>query len=180
MPCHKKVSVGAKAKWQSGQSTFTHVEEDISEHRSVYNDSGEEEIWSDEDKELDAEHTEESLESIASLQRLYAVFLPQHLKQQNPVSICLCPYFSIYLQVNPQAKKAKISNRSVVYRKDSRTSDWRKRKYWKGASKGCQKLDSLFSVSHQTQKLKTKREADLHIAEKVPLAVPRYAPHVRE
>lgn len=110
MPHHKKVSVRAKAKWQSGQSTFTHVEEDISEHGSVYNDSGEEEIWSDEDKELDAEHTEESLESIASLQRLYAVFIPPHLKQQNPVSICLCPYFSIYLLVNPQAKKAKISN----------------------------------------------------------------------
>jgi hypothetical protein len=86
------------------------VEEDISEHGSVYNDSGEEEIWSDEDKESDAEHTEESLESVASLQRLYAVFLPPHLKQQNPVSICLCPYFSIYLLVNPQAKKAKISN----------------------------------------------------------------------
>jgi hypothetical protein len=84
------------------------VEEDISEHESVYNDSGEEEIWSDEDKESDAEHTEESLESIASLQRLYAVFLPPHLKQQNPVSICLCPYFSIYLLVNPQAKKQRF------------------------------------------------------------------------
>ena len=90
MPCHKKASVQAKAKWQSGQSTFTHVEEDIYEHRSAYNDSGKEEIWSDEDKESDAEHTEESLESIASLQRLYAVFLPPHLKQQNLVSSCLC------------------------------------------------------------------------------------------
>jgi hypothetical protein len=42
MPCRKKVSVQAKSKWQSGQSTFTHEEEDISEHRFVYN---EEEIW---------------------------------------------------------------------------------------------------------------------------------------
>jgi len=109
MPRHKKASVRAKTKRQSGQSIFTHVEEDISEHRSVYNDSGEEEIWSDED-ELDAAHTEDSLESIASLQRLYAVFLPPHLKQQNLVSSCLCPYISIYLPVNSQAKKAKISN----------------------------------------------------------------------
>ena len=179
MPRHKKASVRAKAKRQSGQSIFTHVEEDISEHGSVYNDSGEEEIWSDED-ELDAAHTEDSLESIASLQRLYAVFLPPHLKQQNLVSSCLCPYISIYLPVNSQAKKAKISNRSVVYWKDSHTSDWRKRKHWKGASKGCQKLDSFFSVSHQTQKLKTKWETDLHVAKKVPLTVPRYTPHVRE
>ena len=89
MPHHKKASVQAKAKRKSGQSTFAHVEEDISKHGSAYNVSGEE-IWSDEDKESDAEHTEESLESIASLQRLYAVFLPPHLKQQNPVSNCLC------------------------------------------------------------------------------------------
>ena len=90
MPHHKKASVQAKAKWQSCQSTFTLVEEDIYEHRSAYNDSGKEEIWSNEDKESDAEHTEESLESIASLQRLYAVFLPPYLKQQNLVSSCLC------------------------------------------------------------------------------------------
>ena len=134
MPHRKKVSAQAKSKWQSGQPTFTHVEEEFSEDGSVYIDSGEEEIWWGED-ESNRENTDSSLESIASLQRLYAMLLPPHLKQQNPVSICLCPYFSMYLQVNPQAKKAKISNWSVVYWKDSCTSDWQKRKYWKGALK---------------------------------------------
>ena len=88
MPRCKKVSVQAKSKQQSGQPIFTHVEEEFSEDGSVYIDSGEEEIWSDED-ESDRENTEGSLESIASLQRLYTVLLPPHLKQQNPVSICL-------------------------------------------------------------------------------------------
>jgi len=45
MPYHKKVSAWAKSKWQSGQSTFTHEKEDISEHKFVYSDSGEEAIW---------------------------------------------------------------------------------------------------------------------------------------
>ena len=134
MPRRKKVSAQAKSKRQSGQPTFTHVEEQFSEDGSVYIDSGKEEIWSDED-ESDRENTEGSLEAIASLQRLYALLLPPHSKQQNSVSICLCPYFSMYLLVNSQAKKAKISNWSVVYWKDSCTSDWQKRKYWKGALK---------------------------------------------
>ena len=41
----KKVSAQAKSKRQSGQPTFTHVEEEFSEDGSVYIDSGEEEIW---------------------------------------------------------------------------------------------------------------------------------------
>jgi hypothetical protein len=45
MPRRKKVSAQAKSKRQSGQPTFTHVEEEFSEDGSVYIDSGEEEIW---------------------------------------------------------------------------------------------------------------------------------------
>ena len=50
MPHRKKVSAEAKSKQQSGQPTFTHVEEEFSEDGSVYIDSGEEEIWWDEDE----------------------------------------------------------------------------------------------------------------------------------
>jgi hypothetical protein len=50
----------------------------------VYNDSGEEQTCSASDK--DTEETEDELECISSLQRLYTVFLPSHLKQQHPVS----------------------------------------------------------------------------------------------
>jgi hypothetical protein len=92
MPRRKKASAQAKAKRQLGQSTFAHVK-DISEHGSVYNDSGEDEVWEDEIDE-DTEEIEDLLESIASLQRLYAVFLPPHLKVQNPVSNCFCANFS--------------------------------------------------------------------------------------
>ena len=83
MPRPKKASAQAKAKWASGKSTFSHVE-DISEHGSVYHDSGEEEIYSESDQDM--EDVEDSLESIASLQRLYDVFLPPKLKESNPVS----------------------------------------------------------------------------------------------
>ena len=93
MPCPTKASAQAKAKRQSSQSTFTHVENNISKDGSIYNDSGEEQtgLESDEDTE-----TEDALECITSLQRLYAVFLPPHLKQQNQVSSCLCGNISIY------------------------------------------------------------------------------------
>jgi hypothetical protein len=70
-----------------GQSTFAHVK-DISERGSVYNDLGEGEI------DEDTEEIEDLLESIASLQQLYAVFLPPHLRVQNPASNCFCANFS--------------------------------------------------------------------------------------
>jgi hypothetical protein len=144
MPRPTKASAQAKAKRQSSRSTFTHVENNISENGSMYNDSGEEQTCSESDEDTE---TGDALECITSLQRLYAVFLPPHLKQQNPVSSCLCGNILTYCLIYLQAKKAKVSNRGVIYRKDSRTSNWRKRKHWTEASKGCQKVDSFFSVS---------------------------------
>ena len=73
-----KVSAWAKSKQQSGQPIFTHIEDVISEDGSVYNDLGKEQTCSESDE--DTEETEDELKCISSLQRLYAVFLPPHLK----------------------------------------------------------------------------------------------------
>lgn len=95
MPRPKKASAQAKAKRVSRKSTFAHVE-DISEYGSVYHDSGEEEIYSESDE--DPDNPEDSLESIASLQRLYAIFLPPQLKESNPVSSYLiCEFHKTFI-----------------------------------------------------------------------------------
>jgi hypothetical protein len=86
MPRPTKASARAKAKRQSGQPIFTHVEDVISEDGSVYNDSGKEQTCLESDE--GTEETKDELECISSLQRLYTVFLPPHLKQQPQVSNC--------------------------------------------------------------------------------------------
>jgi hypothetical protein len=50
----------------------------------VYNDSGKEQTCSESAE--GTEETEDKPGCISSLQRLYTVFLPPHLKQQHPVS----------------------------------------------------------------------------------------------
>ncbi|KAG1854892.1 hypothetical protein F4604DRAFT_1685902 [Suillus subluteus] len=126
MPRPNKAAAQARAKRWAGQSMFVPAKAVSDSGESMY-DSGEEEVWSA--AESDAEERDDSPENIVSLQKLYAVFLPPRLKQHNV----------------PQAKKRQGPNRSVIYQKDSHTSNWWKKNYWKGASKGCQKLDSFFS-----------------------------------
>jgi hypothetical protein len=98
MPHPTKASAWAKAKRQSGQPIFTHVEDVISEDGSVYNDLGEEQTCSEWDE--DTEETEDELECISSLQRFYTVFLPPHLKQQHPVSNWQVHKFKPHRRVN--------------------------------------------------------------------------------
>jgi hypothetical protein len=150
MPRAKKSSKQAKLQCVLGQTTFgsTKVESAESDNVSEYDPS-------DNDETLSEDEDGRTLDSITIMQQLYSVFLPMHLKshikspeQENGVSHLII--FGIQHCCDglyQKVKRQKTSNRSVVYRGDSRTSQWRQKKKWKKAAKGTMKLGRFLVVS---------------------------------
>ena len=79
----------------------------------------------DEDERSDNEASSGPIEAV---QRLYAVFLPPHLR----------------LEESTRHKRQKLANRSAVYRGNSQTTKWRRRTEWAKAAEGCRTLDAFF------------------------------------
>jgi hypothetical protein len=118
MPCAKKSSKQAKLQ-HVGRTTFgsSKVQSAISDNVSEYDPS-------DDDKTLSEDEEGGTLDSITTMQQLYSVFLPGHLKPQvksteheNGVSHLTIFGIQHCCDVLYQkVKRQKSSNRSVVYR----------------------------------------------------------------
>ena len=151
MPRTKKASTRAKVQ-RGDQTTFgsTKLNSAESDNLSEYDPS-------DNDETLSEDEEGGTLDYITAMQKLYAVFLPMHLKPQvksneheNGVS-CLnilgIQHCCDRLHQKVKRQKSSNPNRSVVYRGDSRTSQWRQKKEWKKAAEGTMKLDGFLVVS---------------------------------
>jgi hypothetical protein len=133
-----------------GQTAFgsTKVESAESDNVSEYDPS-------DDDETLSEDEEGGTLDSITTMQQLYSIFLPMHLKLQvkstehkNGVShLIIFGIQHCYDGLYQKVKRQKTSNQSVVYCGDSCTSQWRQKKKWKKAVKGTMKLGGFLVVS---------------------------------
>jgi hypothetical protein len=115
MPPGNKMSKVAKNKRNDSQVAFTTQEErPESPESSEY-------CPTDGASESDVEP------SVEALQKVYSVFLPPNLCHKE----------------RTWEKRRKVSNRSAVYTRDSRTTIWRKNAALREAAKGCQTLDAF-------------------------------------
>jgi len=110
MPLKSKCSRSAKQKWQNAHAGFTkHVSSPSSPEGSIYCvlDSSSDTFMISEEESDDNEEVEASVEA---LQRLYAVFLPPHLR----------------LKACSPEKLWKIKKQRLVYTGDLQTTRWQK------------------------------------------------------
>ena len=129
MPAGSRKSRDAKEKRRRGRSGFAKQAHTPSPNTSVYHPSDSDadartvEISSSNDTGTD----EPAAADLEGLQRLYAVFLPQRLR----------------LNEGRREKHQRVSKRSAVYTRESRTTAWRKRVAQKKATEGCTMLDAF-------------------------------------
>jgi len=110
MPLKSKCSRSAKQKWQNAHAGFTkHVSSPSSPEGSIYcvSDNSSDTFMISEEESNNNEEVEASVEA---LQRLYAVFLPSHLR----------------LEARSPEKLWKIKKRRLVYTGDLWTTRWQK------------------------------------------------------
>lgn len=129
MPVRSRRSRSAKKKRPQGQSSFAKRASAPSPDGSVYclSDSDTDASNVDTDSSNCRGRDDQAAASMEGLQRLYSVFLPPHLQ----------------LNENSRGKRQKMTKRSAVYTKDSRTTAWRKNVAQKKAAKGSMTLDAF-------------------------------------
>ena len=129
MPVRSRKSRAAKKKRCQGHSSFSKRASDSSPDGSVFclSDSNTDASTIDTDSSIDGGRDDGAAVSTESLQRLYLIFLPPPL-QLNEMN---------------QEKHQKVSKRSAVYTKDSRTTAWRRSAAQRKAAEGCMKLDGF-------------------------------------
>jgi hypothetical protein len=137
MPAGNKKSRGAIQKREEGRTTFAkHAARPPSPNKSDYcastsdDDLDTDDSATDIDDDDDGQRNQEAETSVIALQRLYAVFLPPHLRpnQFNQASV---------------EKRRKITNRPVIYTGGSRTTAWRRDVAQTKAAQGCATLDGF-------------------------------------
>ena len=128
MPAQSKKSQVAKQKRIPGRATFTRPENTPTEETSDYHPS-------DNNSDTSTTNTDSrnnrygDNRGVEGVQRLYSAFLPPHLQ----------------LKDSTRGKRRKLSNRPVVYTKDSLTTIWRRKTELRKAAEGCATLD-LFII----------------------------------
>lgn len=122
-------SRNAKMKRREGHVGFAKRASTPSPDRSVYSlsDTNTDASTIDTDSSCDRGRGDQAAASIEGLQRLYSVFLPPHLQ----------------LSGTRREKRQKVSKRSAVYTRDSRTTAWRKNVAKRKAAEGCATLDAF-------------------------------------
>ena len=118
MPQPSKRSVQAKSQRLAGSTSFGTAQTTASGSDTGSVDSSESE---------GSVFSSDGENDTTALESLYRNILPKKLKVNQA--------------------KSKKRGRHVRYNGDSRTTAWRQQKKWKGASQGCQKMDTYFQVS---------------------------------
>ena len=100
---------------------------------------------------------DDTAESLESLQKLYKLFLyPNKQKevQKRMVSNKSHGEFTFTLNWQFEGRITQVdrseARRGVIYTGDSRTSNWRKRKFQSKAAEGCQSMTVFFQASEET------------------------------
>jgi hypothetical protein len=129
MPVRSRRSRDAKKKRLEGCSGFVKRASAPSPDRSVYSlsDTNTDASTMDTDSSSGRGRDDQAAASMEGLQRLYSVFLPPHLQ----------------LNEARREKRQKVSKRSAVYTRDSRTTAWRRKVAQGKAAKGCTTLDGF-------------------------------------
>jgi len=134
MPAGNKKSRAAKQKQEEGRTTFAkRAARPPSPNKSDYcpttsdDDLDADGSATDVDSGDDRQRNNEPETSVVALQRLYAVFLPPHLRSDR----------------DTLEKRRKIKNRPAVYAGGSRTTAWRRNVAQKKAAQGCGTLDGF-------------------------------------
>ncbi len=132
MPAGNKKSRAAKQKQEEGRTTFAkRATRPLSPNKSDYcpttsdDDSDADDSATDVDSGDDGQRNNGPETSVVALRRLYAVFLPPHLRSNR----------------DTLEKHRKINNRPAVYAGGSRTTTWRWNVAQRKAAEGCGTLD---------------------------------------
>jgi hypothetical protein len=126
MPVRGQRSRNAKEKRYQGHSGFAKRASASSPDASVYclsDNKTDASTISSSDKGRD----DQAASPMEGLQRLYSVFLPPHLQ----------------LNEDHREKRQKVSKRSAMYTRDSRTTAWRRNVAQRKAAEGCATLDGF-------------------------------------
>jgi hypothetical protein len=128
MPAQSKKSQVAKQKCAPGCTTFTCPEntpiQETSDYHPSDNNSDTSTTNTDSRNNRDGDNR-----GVEGVQCLYSAFLPPHLQ----------------LKDSTRGKRRKLSNRPVLYTKDSLTTIWQRKTEWRKAVEGCAMLD-LFII----------------------------------
>ena len=132
MPAGNKKSRAAKQKQEEGCTAFAkRATRPLSPNKSDYcpttsdDDSDADDSATDVDSGDDGQRNNGPETSVVALRRLYAVFLPPHLRSNR----------------DTLEKRRKINNRPAVYAGGSRTTTWRWNVAQRKAAEGCGTLD---------------------------------------
>ena len=129
MPAGSRKSRDAKKKRHQGRSGFAKRANAPSPNSSVYHlsDSDTDAQTIDTSSSNNTGIDEPEAAPLEGLQRLYTIFLPPHLR----------------LNEDRHEKHQRVSRRSAVYTRDSRTTAWRKAVAQKKATEGCTTLNAF-------------------------------------